>query len=69
MPKTQPKEPRATLTPRDVARLRAETMCKESTIRAWARGESVRDATDARITRAANRLGIDGQPQSKGTET
>jgi hypothetical protein len=56
-PPAKPK-PRATLTTHDVARIRAETMCDESTIRAWAKGALVRQATDVRIKRAAAKLGI-----------
>lgn len=46
------------LSPHDRARLRAETQCDEVTIRRWARGARVTDATRVRLTRAAQLLGI-----------
>lgn len=50
--------PRATLTPRDVAKMRAESMCKEDTIRKWAKGEPVRAKTQLDCERAARKLGL-----------
>jgi len=44
--------------PSERARLRAETLCDDGTIRRWARGERVQDATNVRLTRAAKALGI-----------
>jgi len=46
------------LSPHDRARLRAETQCDDSTIRRWARGDRVQDASRVRLTRAARVLGI-----------
>ena len=46
------------LTPHDRARLRAETLCDVGTIRRWERGERVQNATEVRLTRAAESLGI-----------
>lgn len=48
----------AVLTLQERLRLRAETLCAEETVEAWARGESVRPSTDARLREAAARLGI-----------
>jgi hypothetical protein len=46
------------LSPHERARLRAETLCDDATIRRWDRGDRVHDATDVRLTRAARLLGI-----------
>jgi hypothetical protein len=46
------------LSPHERARLRAETQCDDVTIRRWARGDRVHDATHVRLTRAARLLGI-----------
>ena len=51
------------LSPHERARLRAETQCDDATIRRWARGARVQDATRVRLTRAARLLGI-GVPES-----
>jgi hypothetical protein len=48
----------ASLTPQDRARLRVESCCDEVTIRRWARGDRVLPATEARLQRAAQVLGI-----------
>jgi hypothetical protein len=53
------------LSPHDRARLRSETLCDDGTIRRWARGERVQNATDVRLRRAAESLGI---PLPKGLE-
>jgi uncharacterized protein YifN (PemK superfamily) len=46
------------MSPHDRARLRAETQCDDATIRRWARGDRVQDASRVRLTRAARVLGI-----------
>ena len=46
------------MTPHERARLRAETQCDDATIRRWARGSRVQDASRVRLTRAARLLGI-----------
>ncbi len=46
------------LSARDRARLRAETLCAEDTIRRWARGDSVRQASAERLLEAAHKLHI-----------
>ena len=50
------KRKRSELTPGDVARLRAETMCDVQTIKRWWAGESVRNATAERLGAAAKKL-------------
>jgi hypothetical protein len=40
------------------AKLRAESLCDESTIARWARGDEVREVTNIRLTRAARKLHI-----------
>jgi hypothetical protein len=58
-PKTIEDTPRAlSLSTRDRLRLRAETLCDESTIDRWARGDAVKPATDARLVGAARKLKI-----------
>ena len=55
------------LSPHERARLRAETQCDDATIRRWARGDRVHDATRVRLTRAARLLGIGiPEPATKG---
>ena len=57
--KTGEDSPQApSLSTRDRLRLRAESLCDESTIDRWARGDAVKPATDARLTGAARRLRI-----------
>jgi hypothetical protein len=46
------------ITPRERALLRAESLCDDGTIKRWARGERVQPATETRLTEAARRLGI-----------
>jgi hypothetical protein len=46
------------LTPGDRARLRADTMCDERTIKRWWLGQSVRASSAERLEAAAKRLGI-----------
>jgi hypothetical protein len=46
------------MSPHDRARLRAETQCDDATIRRWARGDRVQDASRVRLTRAARMLRI-----------
>jgi len=43
---------------RDRALLRAESLCDDSTIRRWARGERVQDVTRERLARAAKAVGV-----------
>lgn len=50
--------PRVVLTAVDRVRLRAETMCSEPTIRKWASGAPVTEATTMRLEKAARKLGI-----------
>jgi hypothetical protein len=54
------------LSPYDRARLRAETQCDDSTIRRWARGDRVQDASRVLLMRAARLLGI-GIPEPVAT--
>lgn len=54
-----PPVPRAHLSSEEVAKLRVATMCKEKTIRRWAKGLDVTQATDTRIRRAANSMKIE----------
>lgn len=56
------KKPRATLSGHDVRRIAAEAVVALSTVYRWARGEKVTGTTDVRITRAANKLGIEATP-------
>jgi hypothetical protein len=50
---------REKLTPRERHLLRAETLCAEETIDAWAtKSRPVREATAARLDEAARKLGI-----------
>jgi hypothetical protein len=53
------------LTPHDVARLRAESMCDVRSIKRWWAGEAVRDATAARLEKAAKTLRIKRPRRSK----
>jgi hypothetical protein len=50
--------PIVVLTPHERVLLRAKTFCDEATIRAWARGDTVREASALRLTGAAAELGI-----------
>ena len=60
--KTETK-PRAVLAPFQVAKLRAETMLSEKTIRAWAAGvEPMQQSTLAALARAAAKFGIEATP-------
>jgi hypothetical protein len=51
--------PRAKLTIRDIAQLRATTMHSENTIRNWAKGGNVYTATAKALEDAAAQLGIE----------
>jgi hypothetical protein len=51
--------PRATLSWRDVQRVAVEAMVADKTVYRWARGEHVNSMTNARISRAMNKLGIE----------
>ena len=56
----KPTKPRAALQPHQIAKLRAETMLDERTIRAWARGEpKMKQSTLAALSRAAAKFGIE----------
>jgi hypothetical protein len=54
------KKPRATLVWSDVQAVAVEAIVGIETVRRWARGELVNSMTNARITRAMNKLGIEG---------
>ena len=54
------------LTARDRARLRALTLCDETTIDRWWRHEDVRPATDERLASAARKLRIQRPARSPG---
>jgi hypothetical protein len=49
---------RGPLSPHDRALLRAESFCDESTIRAWAAGAPVREATHLRLSKVAKKIGL-----------
>ena len=50
--------PRLIVSPIDRTRLRLESGCDEGTIRNWAKGLAVTPATNARLTKAAIKLGL-----------
>lgn len=45
-----------------VLRLCLETACDDGTVRKWARGDTVRGATDSRLTKACSKLGYQLAP-------
>jgi len=51
--------PRASLSDRQVAQIRAATMLDERVIRKWATGQPVRNSTDHACRRTADRLGFE----------
>jgi hypothetical protein len=57
---TTPKVPRCKpLSAHNVARLQVETSCTATTIRKFQRGESIREATLRRLTKACGKLAIE----------
>lgn len=53
---------RADINVRQIAQLRARTLCDEVTIRRWAAGAACRDATMLRLATACAELGIRFEP-------
>lgn len=56
----QSDQPRvATLLRDDMLRLMLESGCSSDTVRKWARGDEVRQATNGRLSKAARKLGLE----------